>query len=49
MPNGKALGGPNTLAPVKPDEGAPADKAPRVDDGSKPTGYTGSEDTGTPN
>jgi len=49
MLNWKALGGANNLAPVKPDEGAPANKPPRVDDGSKPTGLTGSEDTGTPN
>lgn len=49
MLNWKALGGANNLAPVKPDEGAPLGKTPRVDDGSKPTGLTGSDDTGTPN
>jgi hypothetical protein len=47
--NWKDLGGPNGVSPQKPDEGAPLDKLPPVDDGSKPTGLTGSEVTGTTN
>lgn len=36
MFNWQQLGGPNGESPVKPDPGAPADKAPQVDDGSRP-------------
>lgn len=36
MLNWQQLGGPNGEAPVKPDPGAPLDKAPQIDDGSKP-------------
>ena len=37
MLNWNALGGPNSLAPQKPDKGLPLDATPEQDDGSKST------------